>query len=47
VSLLKASAPEELEAFAAAVAHELRTPLAALSGEVDIALRRDRTAAAR
>jgi signal transduction histidine kinase len=37
---------DELEAFAAAVAHELRTPLAALSGEVDLALRRERTAAA-
>ena len=35
-----------LEAFAAALAHELRTPLAALSGEVDIALRRERSAAA-
>jgi two-component system OmpR family sensor kinase len=33
----------ELEAFAAAVAHELRTPLSALSGEVELALRRDRT----
>ena len=38
--------PEQLEAFAAAVAHELRTPLAALAGEVDVALRRDRPAAA-
>ena len=37
---------DELESFAAAVAHELRTPLAALSGEVDLALRRERTAAA-
>jgi signal transduction histidine kinase len=46
VSALKESAPDELEAFAAAVAHELRTPLAALSGEVDIALRRERSAAA-
>jgi signal transduction histidine kinase len=46
VSTLKESAPNELEAFAAAVAHELRTPLAALSGEVDIALRRERSAAA-
>ena len=36
----------ELEAFAAAVAHELRTPLSALSGEVELALRRERTAAA-
>jgi signal transduction histidine kinase len=46
VRALKESAPAELEAFAAAVAHELRTPLAALSGEVDIALRRERSAAA-
>ena len=36
----------EFEAFAAAVAHELRTPLAALSGEVELALRRERTPAA-
>jgi len=35
---------DELASFAAAVAHDLRTPLAALSGEVDVALRRDRTA---
>jgi K+-sensing histidine kinase KdpD len=38
--------PGELEAFAGAVAHELRTPLAALSGEVEIVLRRERTAPA-
>jgi len=37
---------DELESFAAAVAHELRTPLSALSGEVDLALRRERTAEA-
>jgi len=37
---------DDLESFAAAVAHELRTPLSALSGEVDLALRRERTAEA-
>jgi signal transduction histidine kinase len=36
----------ELEEFAAEVAHELRTPLAALSGEVELALRRERSPAA-
>jgi two-component system, OmpR family, heavy metal sensor histidine kinase CusS len=36
--------PEDLASFAAAVAHDLRTPLAALSGEVDVALRRTRSA---
>jgi len=46
VSVLREPSSAQLEAFAAAVAHELRTPLAALSGEVDIALRRDRSAAA-
>ena len=35
---------DDLASFAAAVAHDLRTPLAALSGEVDVALRRDRSA---
>jgi len=35
---------DELASFAAAVAHDLRTPLAALSGEVDVVLRRDRSA---
>jgi len=34
----------DLDAFAAAVAHEIRTPLSAVAGEVEIALRRDRTA---
>lgn len=38
-------ASDDLEILAAAVAHELRTPLAALSGEVDVALRRDRSPA--
>ena len=46
MSVLREPSSAQLEAFAAAVAHELRTPLAALSGEVDIALRRDRSAAA-
>ena len=46
MSALRQSPSAQLEAFAAAVAHELRTPLAALSGEVDIALRRERSAAA-
>ena len=46
MSALQEPPSEQLEAFAAAVAHELRTPLAALSGEVDIALRRERSAAA-
>jgi signal transduction histidine kinase len=36
----------ELEAFAAAVAHDLRTPLSALAGEVELALRRERSPAA-
>lgn len=40
-----APAGSELHAFAAAVAHELRTPLSAVAGEVEIALRRDRSAA--
>ena len=39
------SAAGELHAFAAAVAHEIRTPLTAVAGEVEIALRRDRSAA--
>jgi signal transduction histidine kinase len=37
-------ANEELRAFMATLAHDLRTPLAAVYGEVDLALRRDRTA---
>jgi hypothetical protein len=36
---------EELRALMAALSHDLRTPLAAVYGEVDLALRRDRTAA--
>ena len=35
----------ELGAFAAAVAHDIRTPLSAVAGEVEIALRRERTPA--
>jgi RNA 2',3'-cyclic 3'-phosphodiesterase len=38
VSTSQLPAAEELEAFAAGIAHELRTPLAALAGEVDGAL---------
>jgi signal transduction histidine kinase len=36
--------PGDVRAFAAAVAHDLRTPLSAICGEVDLALRRERTA---
>jgi signal transduction histidine kinase len=39
-------AAREMEAFASAVVHELRTPLCAVSGEVEIALRRERPAVA-
>ena len=38
-------ADDALPAFASAVAHEIRTPLAAVAGEVDLALCRDRSAA--
>jgi signal transduction histidine kinase len=34
----------DLDRFAGAVAHEIRTPLTALSGEIEVALRRDRSA---
>jgi signal transduction histidine kinase len=37
-------AADALPAFAAAVAHEIRTPLAAVAGEIDLALCRDRSA---
>jgi signal transduction histidine kinase len=36
----------QLQALAAAAAHDLRTPLSALSGEVELALRREPSAAA-
>jgi two-component system OmpR family sensor kinase len=39
-------ADPDLQRFAAAIVHELRTPLAALSAEVELALRRERPAAA-
>lgn len=35
---------EDLHAFAAAVAHDLRTPLSVVAGEVEVALRRNRPA---
>jgi two-component system, OmpR family, sensor kinase len=34
----------DLQQFAAAVAHEIRTPLTALAGEIEVALRGDRSA---
>ena len=40
----KAATDADLQLFAAAVAHEIRTPLTALSGEIEVALRRDRSA---
>ena len=33
----------DLQGFAAAVAHEIRTPLSAVAGELELALRRDRS----
>jgi two-component system OmpR family sensor kinase len=40
------TAPESaLHLFAAAVAHEIRTPLSVISGEIEVALRRERPAA--
>ena len=37
------SVPVDLGSFAAAVAHEIRTPLSAAAGEIEIALRRQRS----
>lgn len=39
-------ARRELQTFASSVVHELRTPLSALSGEIELALLRDRAPAA-
>jgi len=44
MSAQKAAADADLQLFAAAVAHEIRTPLTTLSGEIEGALRRDRSA---
>jgi signal transduction histidine kinase len=38
-----APVPTDLQSFAAAVAHEIRTPLSAAAGEIEIALRRQRS----
>ena len=40
-----ATIPADLRSFAAAVAHEIRTPLSAAAGEAEVALRRDRSPA--
>jgi signal transduction histidine kinase len=41
----KETAATDLQQFAGAVAHEIRTPLTAVAGEIEVALRRDRSAA--
>jgi len=40
-----ATIPADLMSFAAAVAHEIRTPLAAAAGEAEVVLRRERSPA--
>lgn len=45
MSDLRETASSDLDQFAAAVAHEIRTPLTAVAGEIEVALRRDRSAA--
>jgi signal transduction histidine kinase len=45
VSDLRETASSDLDQFAAAVAHEIRTPLTVVAGEIEVALRRDRSAA--
>jgi signal transduction histidine kinase len=43
VSDPKQAPAADLHEFAAAVAHEIRTPLVAVAGEIELVLRRDRT----